>query len=199
MLVIDNFISDQEALHSINISPFWEDNSYYWKAMDMKWRQRWEALEEKKGSIGEYLVNLILDHPEVVDKFPVYSPVGFEYWPTILMAGMDLQTEEDGIYSLNIHTDFDLAKYKTTGEVKYPLFGAIVYFGNEEVEGGELRVWETNDITNFATVKPINNRLVVFDSHKPHGVFEVTKGIRKSIAINFWSEPIMLPDEGTLT
>ena len=75
-----------------------------------------------------------------------------------------------------------------TKELAYPMFGAILYFGNEDVEGGLLRIWEKEEPEE---IEPIHNRLVVFDSAKPHGVTEVTKGIRKSIAINFWREPIM--------
>ena len=81
-----------------------------------------------------------------------------------------------------------------TSELKYPMFGAIIYFGNQDVEGGLLRVWEGLD---YEEVSPTHNTLVVFDSSKLHGVTEVTKGIRKSIAINFWKEPIML-EEGEL-
>jgi len=193
--IIDNFITDPAILKAIDQSPFWEDNSYYWN--NFKWRQRYQEIGETK-TIGGTIVNLMMQDAQLLEEYPFYSAVGFEYWPTVLMAGMDLQDEEDGIYSLNIHTDFDLAKYKTTGELNYPLFGAVMYFGNYDVEGGDLKVWEENNYT-YHTIEPKDNRLVVFNSAKPHGVTEVTKGIRKSIAINFWREPIMLPDEGELT
>ena len=193
MIVIDNFLTDPKAVQAINYSKFWEDQSYYWN--EFKWKQ--PNTEADANSIGAYIVERMMQDEALLDAYPFYSVVGFEYWPTVLLPGMDLESEEDGTYSLNIHTDFDLARYKTTGEVKHPSFGCVMYFGNEDVEGGELRVWEY-DSDIYESIEPKNNRLVVFDSHKPHGVTEVTKGIRKSIAINFWKEPIMLPEEGEL-
>lgn len=196
MIVIDNFLTDPKAVNAINYSKFWEDQSYYWN--DFKWKQRYEGVDSGSNSIGAYIVERMMQDEGLLEAYPFYSITGFEYWPTVLMPGMDLESEEDGIYSLNIHTDFDLVRFKTKGEIRHPSFGCVMYFGNEDVEGGELRVWETNECT-YESVSPKHNRLVVFDSHKPHGVTEVTKGIRKSIAINFWREPIMLPEEGELT
>jgi len=195
--IIDNFIADPKVLRAIDLSPFWEDQSYYWKGF--AWRQRYKDLTNDawEKSIGGCIVNLMMQDSQLLEEYPFYSAAGFEYWPTVLMAGMDLQDEEDGTYSLNIHTDFDIVAYKKTGKLTHPLFGAVMYFGNEDVEGGLLKVWEENDDT-YHTIEPKNNRLVVFNSHRPHGVTEVTKGIRKSIAINFWREKIMLPDSKEL-
>ena len=127
----------------------------------------------------------MMEEPELFDEYPFYSAYGYEYWPTVLMPGMDTDTDEDGeVYSLAMHCDYDVVKYNETGELSYPMFGAILYFGNHDVEGGLLKVEDKS-------IEPIHNRLVVFNSAKPHGVTKVTKGIRKSIAINFWLEPIM--------
>jgi len=188
LIVIDNFLTDPKAVNAINYSKFWEDQSYYWTEL---------TEVQDSNSIGAYIVERMMQDEELLEAYPFYSIKGFEYWPTVLLPGMDLEPEEDGTYSLNIHTDFDLLLYKTKGELRHPSFGCIMYFGNEDVEGGELRVWEKDEYT-YESVSPNHNRLVVFDSHKPHGVTEVTKGIRKSIAINFWKEQIMLPPEGEI-
>jgi len=186
VIVIDNFLTDDKALQAINYSKFWEDKSFYFRKADFNGFEKVDS----KGSIGSYIVERMLEESEIVENYPCYSAYGYEYWPTVLMPGMDTQEEDGQVYSLDIHSDYDVVKYNETGELSYPLFGAILYFGNEDVVGGFLQV-ENKEI------KPINNRLVVFDSAKPHGVTEVTKGIRKSIAINFWLEPIMTV-EGSL-
>ena len=179
--IIDNFLTDEKVVHSINYSKFWEDKSFYFRKADFT---GFEKVNSKE-SIGSYIVERMLEEPEIVETYPCYSAYGYEYWPTVLLPGMDTHKQEDGaVYSLDIHSDYDVVKYNETGELSYPLFGAILYFGNEDVEGGLLKV-ENKEI------EPIHNRLVVFDSAQPHGVTEVTQGIRKSIAINFWLEPIM--------
>ena len=190
MLIIDNFLTDPQAVASIDNSPFWEDKSFYWRKFDYK---GWETYSKSKSSVGSYIVDRLLQEDQLVSTFPFYSAAGYEYWPTVLMPGMDLDTSESGTkYSLAVHSDYDVVKAMETGEMSFPLFGAILYFGNSQVEGGLLRVWENE--TTYREVEPIHNRLVVFYSHMPHGVTEVTKGIRKSIAINFWKDKIMVED-----
>ena len=192
MIVLDEFLTDEKAVESINYSKFWEDKSFYFRKANFK---GFDKLEEK-GSIGSYIVERMMEEPTLFDEYPFYSAYGYEYWPTVLLPGMDTDTDENGdVYSLAIHADYDVVKYMETGELSYPMFGAILYFGNEDVEGGVLRVWE--DENTYREIEPKNNRLVVFNTYKPHGVTEVTKGIRKSIAINFWLEPIMT-EEGSI-
>ena len=191
MKVIHNFLTDEQAVSKINFSKFWEDKSYYFRKLDFKGFEDYGT----NNTIGSYIVERMLQDSSLLDEFPFYSACGYEYWPTVLLPGMETSTGEDGdSYSLDVHSDYDVARYMKTGEVKFPMFGAIIYFGNQDVEGGCLRVWEGLE---YKEVSPTHNTLVVFDSSKLHGVTEVTKGIRKSIAINFWKEPIML-EEGEL-
>ena len=191
MRVVHNFLTDEKVVNSINFSKFWEDKSYYFRKLDYKGFENYDT----KNTIGSYIVERMLEDSSLLEEFPFYSACGYEYWPTVLMPGMETNTGEDGdVYSLDVHSDYDVARYMKTGEIKFPMFGAIIYFGNEDVEGGYLRIWDGLD---YKEVSPTHNTLVVFDSSKMHGVTEVTKGIRKSIAINFWKEPIML-EEGEL-
>jgi hypothetical protein len=186
MLIFDNFITDTKVLKGITNSPFWERKSFYWN----------DALfnkdKERTNGIGEFLVEQMLAHPIISKEYPFDRAAGFEYWPTVTTKN---SISEDCDYSLDVHTDFDILRYETTGEVVHPLFGAIIYFGNQDVEGGTLRSWEEDDDEICKLVEPVNNRIVVFQSDKPHGVTSVTSGIRKSIAINFWEDPVMLPNE----
>ena len=48
MKIIDNFLTDEKAVHAINYSKFWEDKSFYFRKANFK---GFERLEEK-GSIG---------------------------------------------------------------------------------------------------------------------------------------------------
>lgn len=194
MIVIDNFLTEPSAVVAIDKSPFWEDKSFYWRKLDYK---GWEEYgEDKATTIGSYIVDRMLQEESIVNEFPMFSAIGYEYWPTVLLPGMDVDEDENGDrYSLAIHADYDVVKAVETGELSFPMFGAILYFDNHNVEGGLLRVWENEN--TYREVEPVHNRLVVFESHKPHGVTEVTRGIRKSIAINFWKEKIMV-EEGNL-
>jgi hypothetical protein len=182
MLIFDNFIADAHALKNITNSPFWERKSFYWN----------DALfsdTKRTHGIGEYLVELMMAHPIIAKEYSFERAAGFEYWPTVTT---EHSVSEDPDYSLDIHSDFDILRYETTEEVRYPLFGAVIYFGNEDVVGGDLRAWEDNEEL-CKVVEPKGNRIVVFQSDKPHGITSVKSGTRKSIAINFWEEPVLLP------
>ena len=184
VLVFDNFIADRGTLKGITNSPFWERKCFYWN----------DALfggSERTNGIGEYLVELMMKHPAIRKEYPFERAAGFEYWPTVTTQH---SVSEDPEYALDIHSDFDILRYETTDEVRHPLFGAVIYFGNEDVTGGDLRVWEDDEET-CKIVEPIGNRIVLFQSDKPHGITSVSTGIRKSIAINFWEEPVLLPTE----
>jgi len=175
LIIVDDFLQDERAFKAISSSPFWRDPAYYWHFMS--------GLDN---GIGSYLVSRILQLPNMMELFPFSKALGFEYWPTVLSADDDIiDIGEDGdLYSLDIHVDKDENLARATGEYVYPLFGALVYFLDEEVEGGNLKYWK--DEHTYKEVEPKNNRLIVFDSSKPHGVLAVKKGLRKSIAINFW-------------
>lgn len=177
MIILDNFLSDTPKVNGIMRSPFWEDRSFYFSEF------------ENQNSIGGYIVSEMIKSP-LLKEYPFSEACGYEYWPSVFVPG----TAENG-YSLEVHSDYDVIRYVETDEVKYPMFGAIMYFGNLDVEGGLFRLW--NEDGSFHEVEPKHNRLIVFDSSMQHGVTEVTKGIRRSIAINFWLEPIMTK-EGSL-
>lgn len=186
--IIENFLTDSKVVHNINYSKFWEDKSYYFRKTNYKGFNTYE----KKDTVGSYIVARMLEEPGLVGQYPFYTAYGYEYWPTVLLPGMETETDDSGeVYSLAPHSDYDVVKYMETGVLSYPMFGAILYFGNEDVEGGKLRIWNSVDMNEYKEIEPTHNSLVVFDSAKVHGVTEVTKGIRKSIAINFWQEQIM--------
>ena len=178
MRILDNFISDSKILKRIEEWPAWNEKPLNWKGN--AWRQRYESIDETK-TIGGTIVSLIM---QKCKDLSFDSVAGFEYWTTVLTKNLRIPGE-DGIYSLPMHSDYDVVKYSKTKELSYPLFGAVLYFGNKDVEGGLLK-------TEDKTIEPLHNRLVIFNSANLHGVTEITKGERRSLAINFWKEPIML-------
>jgi hypothetical protein len=175
IIVIDDFLQDTKALRSISKSPFWRDPAYYWHLMT--------GLDN---GIGSYIVSRIVEQQDLLNAWPFEKALGFEYWPTVLNDDDDiLEVGEDGdIYSLDLHVDKDENLARATGEYVYPLFGALLYFLDSEIKGGLLKIWI--DDHTYKMIEPKDNRLIVFDSSKPHGVTAVQKGLRRSIAINFW-------------
>jgi len=175
LIIVDHFLQDERAFKAISSSPFWRDPAYYWHSMS-----------DLDNGIGSYIVKQILEKQRIREEFPFERAVGFEYWPTVLSEDDDIiDIGEDGdLYSLDIHVDKDENLARATDEYVYPLFGAILYFLDLPIEGGNLKIWK--DKNTYQIVEPADNRLVVFDSSKPHGVLAVKKGLRKSIAINFW-------------
>lgn len=159
MIVIEKFL-DEKLFKAIGGSPFWGDPSFYWHNMELD------------NSIGSSIVR------EIAARFPMKDVVGFEYWPSILTP----DTNKDG-YALEVHVDKDEILYERTGEIVYPLWGAILYWC-EDVEGGELRYWLSKD--EFQDVPPVSNQLIVLDPTAPHGVLEVSAGVRRALTINFW-------------
>ncbi|MFZ9079262.1 MAG: 2OG-Fe(II) oxygenase [Alphaproteobacteria bacterium] len=165
MLVIENFL-DKELFSAIGASPFWRDPSFYWHSID-----------ELDNTIGSSVVR------ELASRFPMKDVVGFEYWPGVLTPDTPVETTDGVKYHLDIHVDKDELLYSRTGEMVYPLWGAVLYWC-EDVEGGELRYWLSKD--EFQDIPPASNQLIVFDPTAPHGVLEVSAGVRRALSINFW-------------
>jgi len=161
MIVIENFL-DQELFSAIGASPFWKDSSFYWHLID-----------QLDNTIGSSVVR------EIARRFPMKGVMGFEYWPSILTPDVPVV---DGFH-LEVHVDKDELLYQRTGEIIYPLWGAILYWC-EDVEGGELRYWLSKD--EFQDIPPASNQLIVLDPTAPHGVLEVSAGVRRALTINFW-------------
>ena len=176
MIILDNFLQDEKAFESIAYSPFWADPGYYWHLMS--------GLDN---GIGSYVVSRMVEEQSIMNAYPFEKALGFEYWPGVFShddeGAVDVGIDGD-LYHLDVHVDKDENLARATGEFVYPLFGAILYFLEEDIEGGLLKYWV--DEHTFKYVEAKNNRLIVFDPSQPHGVTEVTKGLRKALSINFW-------------
>ena len=174
--VLDNFLAPK-LYNAISSSPFWLDPSFYWHDMNLD------------QSVGSHIVAAL----QKVQGTPFDAIIGFEYWGSTFSTDDEhVCTGEDGAsYHLDIHVDKDEILHRETDEFVYPQWGAIVYWC-DEVEGGEFRYWK--DSHTFVDIKATSNRCVILDPSKPHGVLEVTSGIRRAITINFWDRFIRLKE-----
>lgn len=96
--------------------------------------------------------------------FDLSKMVGGEYWA-------NLNKRQDW------HVDKDEKLLETTGQIRFPIC-SIVYYAEINTSGG-------NFTTETISIKPINNRMLVFDSNIQHRV-ELYSGNRLSIAVNPW-------------
>ena len=78
------------------------------------------------------------------------------------------------------HQDKDEVLFSLKRIKSFPLCGIVYYPHIENMIGGELKFAD-------ATIKPINNRLVIFSPSLPHMV-NSHKGTRISLGINPWKE-----------
>jgi len=183
MIVIDDFIKDKNLLEEIqNDSTFFSDVGYYYW-WDGWWSSQAQSTRQK---VVQYLwQNVPL--PSTIET------LGFEYWTGITQPGDGKTTEENNItYHLAPHLDKDEDLFSQTGEVLSGQISSVFYpsIENDHCEGGHLKIWEPNSYPNgnYELIKPKFNRFIVFDISCVHAVLEVTKGMRKAIAINLWDK-----------
>ena len=184
MIIIDNFIRDLDLLYSFEDPSFWQDPGIY-KWVDNPIQQP-TTLEEKLISYIWYE-----NCPLNID---ISNISGFEHWTGVFEAGdrREVKDSDGNFYHLFKHHDKDEEEWKSTGTVLSPKIGTVFYphRENQEVLGGELKIWETQDtdIDNipFELLLPKHNRLVLFDASYLHAVTMVKEGTRRAIAINLW-------------
>ena len=184
MIIIDNFIRDLDLLYSFEDPSFWQDPGIY-KWVDNPIQQP-TTLEEK-------LISYIWQENCPLN-FDLLNTKGFEYWTGVFEAGdrKEVKDSDGNFYHLFKHHDKDEEEWKSTGTVLSPKIGTVFYphRENQEVLGGELKIWETQDtdIDNipFELLLPKHNRLVLFDASYLHAVTMVKEGTRRAIAINLW-------------
>ena len=101
---------------------------------------------------------------------------GFEYWSNVHQTGG----------GLNWHVDKDEKLMKEKKEVVMPSAGLVFYAISEELEGGYLEIANSPDRANvnpskIERLKPIENRLIMFNPSYPHRVSPINGGKRRAI------------------
>lgn len=185
MIIIDNFIKDQNLLNKF------EDANMTWPSP-----YTWVPFGSTYGSINPYLqlINYIWIENSPLPTLNKEDIEGFEYWTGSYVAGDRREVEQGGeFYHLNKHFDKDESLFHRTGQVSCPMVGTIFYpcRENDEVVGGNLKIWETkNFVANpviYDLIRPKFNRLIIFDASQMHAVTMVKQGSRKAVAINLWN------------
>ena len=193
MIVIDNFVKDPQLLSQIDdvTNDFW-DTGYSW----------WQA-----SSPSVTLRHKLIDYIWMQGRVPMpESYAGFEHWIGIYdstgkkssVEQQDLTGEDycqgEQVFDLVHHMDKDEAHWHKTGEIVSPSIGCIYYPPiGEQCEGGFLRIYDTLDVdysAPYELIKPVQNRLIVFNPGQLHAVQKTTKGLRYAIAINVWENKL---------
>ena len=193
MIIIDNFIRDLDLLYSFEDDSFWQDPGIY----------RWgDNPVQQPTTLEEKLISYIWQENCPLN-INLSNISGFEHWTGIFKAG-DRQERKDSdgnFYHLFKHCDKDEKEWENSGTILNPKIGTVFYphRENQEVLGGELKIWETkeSDIESvpYELLLPKHNRLVLFDASHIHAVTMVTQGTRRAIAINLWeSKPTTFLD-----
>ncbi len=189
MIIIDNFIKDQDLLDRI------ENDESFWQ-VGYRWYDGWWS--EGITDIRHELIHAIWGENSPYDYKNV---IGFEHWVGDYTAEKDRHERFGGVWALKPHFDKDEELWHNTKEIIGPTIGTVFYPCREidEMEGGMLHYWEkyppqrANPDGTIAfpeespeVIKPKYNRLIIFDASCLHAVTEITKGRRRAIAINLW-------------
>lgn len=84
------------------------------------------------------------------------------------------------------HIDYDGGLEMLTGKIVCPEITYVYYDKvSKDLEGGELVVYDTDKETIIETIKPKENRLIIFSGGLPHEVLRFT-GSRRSFVILPW-------------
>jgi len=188
IVVIDNFIKDQDLLRDISndINFFSDPGVYYW------WDGWWNG--EAKSLKHRLIEHIWADNCPLSEAIAIR---GFEYWTGIQSANPTLGHKDN----LGFHFDKDESWFKKTNgeEIVRPVIGTVYYPPQPEFEGGELIVHTAGKDKAPDVIQTRPNRLIIFRAGDDvHAVDTVTKGTRKAIAINLWSDVPFAKTNGDL-
>ena len=168
MILIDNYLQDKKILEEIQKEENWINFPTY------NWWDGWWVCEPR--NIMEKLIELIWKKLSVENKI-----AGFEYWSNSQKADQ----------YLDWHFDKDEKLKSTNGKILSPSIGHIFYLTVENLKGGFLEISSNNkvdDHENFERIKPIENRLIIFNPSVSHRVTKIYEGNRRAFLANAWSK-----------
>lgn len=166
MIVVDNFL-DEVTWNQFNDPAMWaEENSG-----DLAWLPVDAPVHNVMQVVAKRLWNFF--DPHHVNNT---GAIGYEYWYNILWR-------ENG---LKWHYDKDEKHWRDTGEIKIPIYGAVLY-PSHEVDGGYLEI--ENGRQEVERIAPVPNRAIFFSAGEDrHRVSPIRDGLRKTFACNLWKE-----------
>tara|TARA_Y100000590_G_C15390462_1_gene889856 strand:+ start:154 stop:777 length:624 start_codon:yes stop_codon:yes gene_type:complete len=186
MLLVDGFIKNQKIIDEIKKEHHWSNiPKYNW------WDGWWKV---KPRNIWEQTIEIIWK------QFlnPRDEICGFEYWATKLT--------DNGLCKW--HHDKDEKLVRTEKKMISPTIGHIYYAEIKNLKGGFLEIAPDQNIDKGQFKKiytydehterymPLENRLIIFDPSRLHGVSKIHKGIRKAFLANGWKKKPSTFDAG---
>lgn len=188
MIVIDDFIQDQNLLNEID-----NDETFFGPNGDYTWWDGW--WNSPADTIKKRLIEYIWK-----DHCPLGYTIGlngFEYWTGVYGPS-------NAVQELGTHFDKDELHWERTGgqenngEVITPEIGTVFYPKNVPFKGGYLEIEHPDGV--FERIQAKYNRLIIFDAGGcQHRVTPVEEGTRYAIAINLWDHIPVAAQEGSMT
>ena len=169
MLILDNLIKDQNLRNTFKADDTWENfPSLNW------WDGWWKT---KPRNIMEVVIEMIWK------KYANFETnvAGFEYWSNLSGPNMNL----------GWHVDMDIRNYLENKTLIMPTSGHIYYTESLNVEGGYLEISNLPNsldpnLEKIEKIRPVENRLIMFDPSQRHRVAKVISGKRRAFLANIW-------------
>lgn len=160
MVVIDNFIKDNELLAELANSDNWKEN------LPSMWFSRSSDDKSMWFRLVKHIWSAIANLQDLGD----YE--GFEVWSQVI----DNRT-------LDWHQDKDEYLWVSQQKLVTPTWGSIYYAHSTQVEGGFLEIKTPRGIERL---EPVPNRLIIHNPANIHRVCFSGRG-RRSLLSNLWS------------
>ena len=174
MYLQDDFCNDQNLLQQVTDPALWRKGFNWWDGWD----------KQPPRNIWEQIIQYVWQRePGIVSQM-----AGFEYWCNV--------QKPSGKFALDWHQDKDEVLQAQTGQISCPAIGTIYYCFPHQVTGGCLEVMPETwtqmpppipPIDDLERVRPIYNRLVIFDASRWHRVAPIVTGTRYAFLVNLWT------------
>tara|TARA_B100000963_G_C22587545_1_gene653858 strand:+ start:908 stop:1465 length:558 start_codon:yes stop_codon:yes gene_type:complete len=169
MIVVDNYIKDKSLQEALKSNEFWQSVGR------LNWWDGWWKTDPK--NICEQFIKIVWTQFSNLEN----KIAGFEYWSNAHQTGG----------GLNWHVDKDEKLMREKKELVMPSMGLVYYAISEELDGGYLEIANSPDRENvnpskIERLKPIENRLIIFNPSYPHRVSQINSGKRRAIIVNAW-------------
>ena len=169
MIVVDNYIKDKNLQEALKSNEFWQSVGR------LNWWDGWWKTDPK--NICEQFIKIVWTQFSNLEN----KIAGFEYWSNAHQSGG----------GLNWHVDKDEKLMREKKELVMPSMGLVYYAISEELDGGYLEIANSPDRENvnpskIERLKPIENRLIIFNPSYPHRVSQINSGKRRAIIVNAW-------------
>lgn len=176
MYLHDDYCPDKAILQQLNDRALWQS-----MVGRFNWWDGWWSSQPR--NIWEQIIQNIWASQGVEN-----SIAGFEYWCNILDADTDTN-------HLGWHRDKDEALKASSGEIQCPMAGTVFYGYPHDIDGGYLEIACDDSFTDTERIRPLYNRVVIFDVSQFHRVTRIYRGQRFGLQINLWrSKPQTFAD-----